>query len=98
MTNGTVVRKTGAHLAKPASQEIITDARSTAWAILADLKAIGGVHAIQTGHCAKSASFGTQTLLVYDGATSGDLQCVLAPDGKVQQLLTALKQLGIPVS
>ena len=47
------------------------------------LTEIGDVSKIQTGGCAKSASFGTRTQIGYAGKTSGDLQCVeqTAPAG-----------------
>lgn len=37
---------------------------------------IGDVSRIPIGACAKSASFGTRTQIVYVGKTSGDLQCI----------------------
>jgi hypothetical protein len=47
------------------------------------LTEIGDVSKIPTGGCAKSASFGTRTLITYGSKTSGDLQCIRqqAPDG-----------------
>jgi hypothetical protein len=40
------------------------------------LTEIGDVSKIPIGGCAKSASFGTRTLITYAGKTSGDLQCI----------------------
>jgi hypothetical protein len=39
------------------------------------LQQVGDVSAIPIGFCAKSVSFGTRTEIIYDGKTSGDLQC-----------------------
>jgi hypothetical protein len=59
------------------------------------LAQIGDVSKIPTGHCPKSASFGTTTKIEYEGKTSGDLQCIAqaAPDGN-QALLQASKELS----
>jgi len=40
------------------------------------LTEIGDVSKIPTGGCAKSASFGTRTQIMYASKTSGDLQCI----------------------
>jgi hypothetical protein len=48
-------------------------------ALLRLLKEIGDVSRIPTGGCAKSASFGTRTQIIYAGKTSGDLQCIRQP-------------------
>ncbi|GHO45546.1 hypothetical protein [Ktedonospora formicarum] len=44
------------------------------------LQAIGDVSSIPSGHCMKSASFGTRTTITYEGKTSGDLSCPNASD------------------
>jgi hypothetical protein len=46
---------------------------------LIDLGAVGDVSTIPTGHCIKSASFGTTTTVTAAGKTSGDLQCLQNP-------------------
>jgi hypothetical protein len=45
------------------------------------LAAIGDVSTLPTGRCAKSASFGTETRIVYEDKTSGDLQCIRGTAG-----------------
>jgi hypothetical protein len=56
---------------------------------------IGDVSRIQTGGCAKSASFGTRTQINYAGKTSGDLQCILHEAlGGDQVLLDSSEDLG----
>jgi hypothetical protein len=56
---------------------------------------IGDVSRIQTGGCAKSASFGTRTQISYAGKTSGDLQCILHEAlGGDQVLLHSSEDLG----
>lgn len=71
------------------------------------LREIGDVSKIPTGGCAKSASFGTRTQIVYAGKTSGDLQCIpqqaagsdeaaLQRDNDLSKFVqTTLRQLGI---
>jgi hypothetical protein len=59
------------------------------------LAEIGDVSRIQTGDCAKSASFGTSTQISYAGKTSGDLQCILHEAlGGDQVLLDSSEELG----
>jgi hypothetical protein len=59
------------------------------------LTEIGDVSKIQTGGCAKSASFGTRTQITYAGRTSGDLQCILHESlGGDQVLLHSSEDLG----
>jgi hypothetical protein len=59
------------------------------------LAEIGDVSRIQTGGCAKSASFGTRTQISYAGKTSGDLQCILHEAlGGDQVLLHSSEDLG----
>jgi hypothetical protein len=59
------------------------------------LTAIGDVSRIETGGCAKSASFGTRTQIGYAGRTSGDLQCILHESlGGDQVLLHSSEELG----
>jgi hypothetical protein len=59
------------------------------------LTEIGDVSRIQTGGCAKSASFGTRTQISYAGKTSGDLQCILHEAlGGDQVLLDSSEDLG----
>ena len=56
---------------------------------------IGDVSRVQTGDCAKSASFGTRTQISYAGKTSGDLQCILHESlGGDQVLLHSSEDLG----
>jgi hypothetical protein len=56
---------------------------------------IGDVSRIQTGGCAKSASFGTRTQISYAGKASGDLQCILHESlGGDQVLLHSSEDLG----
>jgi len=55
---------------------------------------IGDVSAIPIGMCAKSVSFGTRTQVVYEGKTSGDLQCVSKSASGSGQPLRASQQLG----
>jgi hypothetical protein len=59
------------------------------------LAEIGDVSKIPTGHCLKSASFGTTTRIEFAGKKSGDLQCIAhqAPDGN-QALLQASQELS----
>ena len=59
------------------------------------LAEIGDVSRIQTGDCAKSASFGTRTQISYAGKISGDLQCILHEAlGGDQVLLDSSEDLG----
>jgi hypothetical protein len=59
------------------------------------LSEIGDVSRIQTGGCAKSASFGTRTQISFAGKTSGDLQCILHEAlGGDQVLLHSSEDLG----
>ncbi len=59
------------------------------------LTEIGDVSRIETGGCAKSASFGTRTQISYAGKTSGDLQCILHEAlGGDQVLLDSSEDLG----
>jgi hypothetical protein len=59
------------------------------------LTEIGDVSRIETGGCAKSASFGTRTQINYAGKTSGDLQCILHEAlGGDQVLLHSSEDLG----
>jgi hypothetical protein len=56
---------------------------------------IGDVSRIETGGCAKSASFGTRTQISYAGKISGDLQCILHESlGGDQILLHSSEDLG----
>jgi hypothetical protein len=71
----------------PATIDVVTLRR-----LLAE---IGDVSRIQTGDCAKSASFGTRTQISYAGKTSGDLQCILHEAlGGDQVLLDSSEDLG----
>lgn len=59
------------------------------------LSDIGDVSKIETGGCAKSASFGTRTQISFSGKTSGDLQCILHESlGGDQVLLHSSEDLG----
>src|SRR4029077_17462459 len=59
------------------------------------LTEIGDVSKIPTGSCAKSASFGTRTQIIYASKTSGDLQCIRPKQSDVDQApLKASQDLG----
>ncbi|HEX4404069.1 MAG TPA: hypothetical protein VH560_04525 [Polyangia bacterium] len=61
---------------------------------LTELHLVGDVSKIPTGGgCAKSVSFGTETIVSADGMTSGDMQCLLAtaPDADAMLALYARK-------
>lgn len=50
-----------------------------------DLQAVGDVSKINRGECMKSISFGTSTLITYQGKTSQDIQCVSQNDPQINK-------------
>jgi hypothetical protein len=61
--------------------------------LLKDLEAAAPISQLKTGHCMKSASFGTRLYVKYKGEKSPDLSCPSADDPQAVELARDLKQI-----
>jgi hypothetical protein len=65
---------------------------------LAAVKAAGPLSAMTSGHCMRSASFGSSTRITYAGESTGDLTCGAGPAAQdlAAQAQAIVQDVGIP--
>ncbi len=65
---------------------------------LAAVKAAGPLSAMTSGHCMRSASFGSSTHITYQGESTGDVTCGAGPAAQdlAAEAQTIVQDVGIP--